>query len=378
MKQEIVQTSVSDTLAAKDLCSRLKQSPQSYSAVIFFASSSYDFALLSAELHQYFPQAEVIGTTTAGEITPAGFTTDSIVLNALSDASSRFKGVLIEDADKFPIIYKKDIEKAAGEAGISLSSPNAGKNAFAISLICGLLNAEEGLLSLMYSLIKDPEFLIAGGSAGDDLKFKSTSVCYNGRVTTNGGVFLFVRTNAHFENYKENIFQRSGKSVMLTDVNPETRKVLAIDGKNPRKRYAEVLGISESQVEGATLDHPFGRVFGDNVFIASLVQFGNDGMLDMYARVLQGSEQEILEPMDLVSIAESSCQELMKRVPRPGCIILFNCILRTLGFKQKNQTALVSSIWNKYFPFYSGFSTYGEQYGHINSNQTLVALVIGE
>lgn len=379
MKQEIAQTTLSDAAdAVKDICSQLKQSRSSYSAIIFFASSSYDFTVLSEELNNAFPNAEVIGATTAGEITAAGFTTNSIVLNALSDSSTRFKGVLIEDADKFPIVYKKDIERAASDAGISLSAPNAGRNAFAISLLCGLLNTEEGLLSLLYSLVKDPDFLVAGGTAGDDLQFKATYVSYNGKVTATGGVFLFVKTNSPFIIYKENIFQRSGKSVMLTSVNPATREVFSIDGKSPRRRYAEVLGISESEVDNAILDHPFGRVFGENVFIASLVQFNESGKLDMYARVLQGSEQEILEPMDVLSITENSCKEMMERISRPGCIILFNCILRTLGFKKKNQTEQVTALWKRHFPFYSGFTTYGEQYGHINSNQTLVALVIGE
>lgn len=41
MKQEVIQTSVKDSSGAvKDLCSHLKLSPLSYSAVIFFASSS--------------------------------------------------------------------------------------------------------------------------------------------------------------------------------------------------------------------------------------------------------------------------------------------------------------------------------------------------
>ncbi len=379
MKQEVIQTNFKDSVsAARDLCSKLKQNPSRYSAIIFFASSSYDFQTLSQELYKAFPNAEVIGTTTAGEITSEGFSTNTVVLNALYDTSSRFKGILVDDADKFPIIFKKDIEKAANDAGITLSSATAGRDAFVISLICGLLNAEEGLLSLLYTLIKDPNFLVAGGSAGDDLAFKETFVSYNGQCTSRGGVFLFVKTNSPFEIYKENIFQRSGKSVLLTKVNPATREVLAIDGKNPRKRYAEQLGISESNVDNAILEHPFGRVFGDNIFIASLVKFDSQGKLDMYARVLQGSEQEILEPMDLAAITENSCREVLEKIPNPGCIILFNCILRTLGFQKKNQTQTVTNIWNKYFPVYSGFSTYGEQYGHINSNQTLVALVIGD
>ena len=165
---------------------------------------------------------------------------------------------------------------------------------------------------------------------------------------------------------------------MLTSVNPETHAVLEIDRQNPRRRYASVLNIPESQVADATLDHPFGRVFGDEIYIASLVQFDNAGKLTMYARVLQDSVQEILEPMDTLAITEETCKKARSEIPNPGCVILFNCILRTVGFEKKRQQDSVNAVWKRNFPVYSGFSTYGEQFGHINSNQTLVMLVIGE
>ena len=48
MRQEIVQTKESDTeRAAESLCSKLKKPLSSYSIVIFFASSRYDFKMLS-------------------------------------------------------------------------------------------------------------------------------------------------------------------------------------------------------------------------------------------------------------------------------------------------------------------------------------------
>lgn len=48
MRQEIVQTKESDTeRAAESLCSKLKKPLSSYSIVIFFASSRYDFKKLS-------------------------------------------------------------------------------------------------------------------------------------------------------------------------------------------------------------------------------------------------------------------------------------------------------------------------------------------
>lgn len=382
MNQEVVKSHTSDSeMAVNELCSRLKKNLSAYNAIIFFASSSYDFKKISELLYERFPNAQVVGTTTSGEISRDGFEKNTIILNALSDGTSgrsQFKGVLIDNIDKFPMIHKKDIENAASSIGIQLSSSNCSRDAFAISLICGLLSAEEGMLSLLYSIIKDPRFLIAGGSAGDDLKFKSTAVSYNGKISEKGAVFLFVKTSSVFKIYKENIFQRSGKNVMLTGVNPETHTVSTIDGQNPKRRYAQILGIPESQVSDATLEHPFGRVFGSEIFIASLVNFDDSGKLITYARVLQDSVQEILNPMDTLSITEDTCKKIISDIPNPGCIILFNCILRTIGFQKKRQQESVNSIWKKYFPVYSGFSTYGEQFCHINSNQTLVVLVVGE
>ncbi|MCR5288821.1 MAG: hypothetical protein K6E51_02385 [Treponema sp.] len=176
--------------------------------MIFFASSDYDFATLSELLYQKFPQAEVIGATSSGEITASGFTNHTIVLNALADTgSTQFKGILVDDVDQFPAIHSKEILQTASSIGVQLSSENCSRNAFTITLICGLLTAEESVLSLLYSLIKDPQFLIAGGSAGDDLKFKTTSVSYNGNTSSADAVILFVKTSRTFKIIKENIFQ---------------------------------------------------------------------------------------------------------------------------------------------------------------------------
>lgn len=381
MQQEVAQTSELDAQrAVSELCARLKKPASSYSVIIFFASSAYDFAKVSELLYEKFPNAEVIGATTAGELTHEGFKKNTLELNAISTNVGRTqcKGCLIEDIDGFPIIHKGIISQTAQKAGINLSAQGISKNSFAISLICGILHAEETVLSLLYNLVKDPDFLVAGGSAGDDLKFKATYVSYNGKVSSNGAVFLFVKTQDPFCIYKENIFTESEKTLLLTDVNPKTHMVNSIDNQNPRRRYAQILGINESQVNDALLEHPFGRVFGENTFIASLVNFNPDGKLLMYARVLQGNTQTIMNPLDAVEITEKSCREMKEKIPRPGCVIFFNCILRTIGFeKSRKQDALVQ-VWKKHFPTFGGFSTYGEQIGHINSNQTLVALVIGE
>jgi hypothetical protein len=56
--------------------------------VIFFASSKYDFALVSKAMKEAFKSAEVIGCTTAGEVGPQGFTEGTLV--AMSIAADDF------------------------------------------------------------------------------------------------------------------------------------------------------------------------------------------------------------------------------------------------------------------------------------------------
>lgn len=379
MEQEVAQTKLTNPKdAVDDLCRHLKKQPELYNCIIFFASTALDYRELQAEISARFSKAQVIGSSTSGEISIQGFTNNSLILNAISDSETSFSAVLVDDANKFPIIAKNKVISAANQIGIHLSSDSIHKDSFAISLICGLKNIEEGFLSMFYALVQDKEFLVCGGTAGDDLKFSATYVSANGQCSDCGAVLLFVKTSRKFQIVKENIFKKSGKSVRLTDVQHETHIVKTIDGDNPRRRYAQVLGIPESKVGDALLDYPFGRSFGDNVFIASLVGFDGNGILTTYARVIQDSVQEILEPMDPVAISEETCKKIKAAIPDPKCVILFNCILRTIGFDKKHQQEAVNAIWKQYYPVYSGFSTYGEQFGHMNSNQTLVTLVIGD
>ena len=110
MVQEVVQTHLTETVeAVNDLCEHLRNQPASYNCVIFFATSSVNYQELQDLLQKKFTSAQIIGATTSGEITAQGFTTNSIVLNAISDTKTSYSAVLIDDANRFPIISKKSL-----------------------------------------------------------------------------------------------------------------------------------------------------------------------------------------------------------------------------------------------------------------------------
>ena len=377
MFQEIAFSSHSMLDAAlTDVFSQLKNRPESYRAVIFFASACYDFPLLAQKIHEHFPRSEVLGTSTSGEICSAkGFTKQSLVLTTLTDASTTVSGVIFDDTDKFPIVHKQKIAAAARKAGINLGRAGANKDCFALTFINGLCNAEESTLALLNAVIGDKDFIIAGGSAGDDLQFKQTYVSYNGEVVSRGAAVLFVKTQKKFIVRRENIFAPSGKTLRLTGVDIESRLVKSINNQSPKRAYAQALGIPEAKAADAALTHPLGRAYGDDVFISSIASFNPDGSMGMYCRVLPNVGVELMQPLDAVEIANKTGIACREEVPKMGFVLLVNCILRTIGFEQQ-LTDRIADVWRKYFPAYCGFSSYGEQKDRLNFNQTLLAIVI--
>jgi len=375
MNQEIAFSSNRNTeMAVQEIFQQLKS--VNYKVVIFFASVSYDFSVLSQKLKEKYSNSQVIGVSTSGEITNKGLFKNSLVVTTMNDETSRFSSIIIDDADKFPIVYKREIEKTATSIGIRLHSNGANKDCFALTFINGLCNAEEATLSLLNSVIDDNQFNIIGGSAGDDLKFTQTFVSLNGKVVSHGAVVLFVKTSKKFIIKKENIFKPSGKHASVTGVDVENRIINSINNQNPKKCYANILGIPESSVADSSLSHPIGRVFGDEVFISSIANINQNGTISMYARILPGMEVEILDPKDIIETTKATGQEISSEIKRPGFILFVNCILRTIMFEKQHKSNDVIRAWNENYSAYCGFSSYGEQINRLNSNQTLLVLAI--
>lgn len=378
MKQQIAWTNrATVSEAVEDLMGQLSKTGESINLVMFFASVSYDFGELSKLLKENFPKSEVVGCSTSGEISEHGFTKNGIVLTTMSDPSTKVKGVVIREGAKYPIIAKDEIISAMRDCGI-VPGGIAHNNSFAITFINGLCNAEECILSLLYSLIEDDYFKILGGSAGDDLKFDTTYASLNGEVVTDGGVVVFVKTPKKFTIVKENIFKPSGRKVTFTKVDTASRKLIEIDGRPATGEYAKRLNIREDEISGASLMHPLGRMFGDSIFISSIAGVNSDKTMSMYCRVMPNTKVDIMELGDVESIMNATCDAIEAAVPKPGFVFFVNCILRTLAFESNNQGQYLVDLYKNRFNKVVGFSSYGEQIDKVNSNQTLVVLAMEE
>jgi hypothetical protein len=345
--------------------------------VMFFVSPIHDFEYASKGIYNEFPFIEVMGATTAGEICNKGFMDEGLLAISISSKTMKVKSIMIEDGHKHPILYKNKIEDTMKEAGLNPDSSNISNEGFGIGLFNGVVCLEEKLLSVIYSVIKDSEFNIVGGSAGDGLNFKNTFISYNGKVIDDGCVVTFVKTNERFCIKKENIFKLSGKTMTATKVDVRNRVIYEFNGNPASTEYARMLGIYEKDLNKYFTINPLGRMIGDEIFIATPTQINPDKSITVYAQVLPYSIVDILEPLDPKEVLHQTLTEVKEEIPNLKLLISFNCLLRTLYFKEKKITGDLTNIFNEYVPLLCGFSSYGEQYKKFHMNETLTILALG-
>jgi hypothetical protein len=367
--------SPSAAVAAAEIASQILQ--QELKLIIFFASNIYDFTVLSKEMKKRFSGVELIGCTTAGELSNKGFTERSVV--ALGIAADNFTPVstVVKDIHSTPMLYRKKVESAFKEAGFDPADPACSQKGFGIVLIDGLQGAEEKVLSVVNSVIKAPDFQIIGGSAGDGLEFKNTYVCLNGDVYSDAAVVTFIKTNKKFYIHKEDIFCTTEKSMTVTKANIRERLVQQLDNKPAAQAYAEYLGIPKHELAKYFTCNPLGRRIGSKIWTASPFQVMSDDSIKFYSQIFQGTLVDILCPEDVIKKAEDTVKAVKEKIPGVKAVIAVNCILRTLQFKEQNHCGRISAELSQLGQVV-GFSSYGEQLCKMHLNQTLVLLALGE
>ena len=379
MEQEVVSTRTKNIdSAVNELCGKLHKNLDSYNAVIFLAAIDYDFPLLSQKIKEKFPNAEVLGTSTAGEFSDAGFTEGSIILTTMHDLSTKVKGVFIDHASKYPIAYKDDIEAALKACGINIADPNSHRDAFALEFTNAIYNAEETILSNFYAIIKNDRFPLAGATAGYTGNTPKSFVSYNGKSTQDGAVMLFVKTRCKFDIRQEDIFNPTGKQIYVTKADTMRRELHTLNGRPATTVYAEQLGVSESQAAQQTFENPFGRFVNGSIHIAALASLTSDKKITSFARITPNSTLEMMHIGDALQKADQTCEGIRSAIPHPKFTLLMTCITRTLYFDRSGMKPAIIGKYKNTFPTFCGFSCYGEQIGRIHCNQTLVSLVIGD
>ncbi|HWQ68267.1 MAG TPA: FIST N-terminal domain-containing protein [Methanospirillum sp.] len=333
--------------------------------VIYFASSHYNPDVISDSMKEAFPDATVVGCSTAGEIISGKMLKNSVVAMAFDkDAIAAVAASPVDLKDPHAAgTVLTDLAGVFGKKPLDLDPSEY----VGIILIDGLSCAEEHVMEKIGDITNIP---VIGGSAGDDLAFSKTNVYYNGRVFSNAAVLVLLKPSCRFDIIKTQSFCGLGKKLIPTKVDAATRKVLEFNGKPAITAYAEAVGVSTDKVTSEFMKHPVGLISGSEPFVRSPQRVDGDALC-FYCQIRDGVDLEILESTDIIEDTKEALNVMEKKVGEIKGLINFNCILRTLQLEQEGKTGAYGELFTSIPTI--GFSTYGEEYiGHINQTATML------
>ena len=341
--------------------------------VVFFASHHHDGATIARRFKEQFPKAQVIGCTTAGEFSERGTMNGGITALALSSGKVRNAAATLVRYGDTPV--DQPVRSAAAAIGerigvVDLRQADPQKYV-GIVLFDGTSGREEEVNEVLGNIA--PMLSFVGGSAGDGLEFKSTTVFANGEQATNGAVLLLMESAVPFTIGKTCSFEPTQHAFRVTRADVKNRVVHEFDGKPVLEVYAKALGLTPAQIDSSVfMNHPLGLMIDGEPWIRSPYQVVEGGGLKFFCNIAQGMKVRIMKSTDLVADAHRAIEDARKSLGAPitgG--LAFNCVLRRLEMDAKNlHEGFLDSFRGMQV---SGFHTYGETWlGHIN--QTLTAV----
>lgn len=338
--------------------------------VVLFLSPTKEMDGLLQATRQAFAPVQVVGCTTAGELTEAGYSDGGILAIGLPRSHFRTQSVLIRDLDAFdPQTVIDTIIRNRND--MTVERPDW-RSEFAFLLVDGLSRREDELTSqLALGLGSVPLF---GGSAGDGDDFEQTFVLHGGHAYSNAAVLIQVRTLCPIKVFKTDHLTPTDVRMVVTGADPARRIVHEINAEPAARELARVLGKDPEQLTTFTFAaHPVVVRIGDQHHVRAIRQVAENDELVFFSAIDEGVVLTLAEPEHMVTHLEREMAQLRADTP-PDTILACDCMLRRVEAEQKQMSGDLSRILAENRVF--GFSTYGEQINSMHVNQTLTGVAI--
>jgi hypothetical protein len=364
-----VKTAYSQKTDIKSIIAEIKEQIGSFEAklVQFYASPGISPREISKEIHKLFGGIPTIGCSSSGEIITGQMLDNSIVLMAMgAEIVSDCHIEVLNDIDANQHVVDKSFDSFTKHYGKKMSDLDPQKYV-GLVLIDGLSGKEEAINERIGDLTN---ITFIGGSAGDNLQFKRTYLYANGKSYTNAAILALIKSNTKFDIIKTQSFKSIGKKLKVTKANEEKRTIIEFNNRPALDEYTDLLDVKSDNLSSVFASNPIGMVFEDDFFVRSPQKADGKNMV-FYCSIKEGMSLDILEATDIIDDTRVALQSKIQDNNAYSAIINFNCILRTLELKEKNQTQAYGNLF-KNTPTI-GFSTYGESYiGHINQTATML------
>lgn len=359
-------------VAARELHAALHQ--PGIKLAVFYCAPGYDLDALGSELGRLFAGVNLIGCTSAGEITPAGYLDGS-----LTGFSLAMDGM---DVATHVIPLEQSSEQTGREVDAMLRSlgPRDGaapgpRDTFAFLLIDGLAMQEELVVSCVHAMLQGISLI--GGSAGDDIRFRATHLYCDGRFRQNVAVLSLVRSSLPFIVFRTQHFVHSDKRMVVTRATPSQRIVQEINGKPAAREFARLVGLQMEQLTPMIFaTHPVVVRIGGQYFVRSIAKVNDDESLTFFCAIDEGIVLTIARGVDMVENLRQAFSDVRAAIGTPQLVLGCDCILRRLESEREGVKEKIGRIFQDNNVI--GFATYGEQFNSMHVNQTFTGIAIGQ
>ncbi|TPN63501.1 MULTISPECIES: FIST signal transduction protein [unclassified Mesorhizobium] len=344
-------------------------------ALLFFSQRLVEAGALSRAIAAHAPALHYAGCSTAGEITPQGLEEGHILAMLLPSASFTAVSTTVDNLSSSGLDrVTGDVEDLRRTLYGRIGGERAG-NTFALCFIDGLSYAEEAVSSAIHWGLDDIPLL--GGSAGDDLKFETTSLISNGKVTSDSAIIVLVATEIPFHVFKTDNFVPTDEKLVVTASDPDHRIVREFNATNAAEEYAASVGIvAQTLTPLSFASHPVVVKVGGEYYCRSIQKMHADGSLSFFCAIDDGVVLSIAQPKDMVESTRAALLDVEARLGGIDMIIGFDCVLRRLDARNRQVFREISELYRVNNVI--GFGTYGEQYRSMHLNQTFTGIAFGE
>jgi hypothetical protein len=237
-----------------------------------------------------------------------------------------------------------------------------------IVLTDGLNGREERLMEAIGDMT---DVFFVGGSAGDDLRFRSTHVYANGRAYTDAAVLALLKPGVPFDFVKTQSVRDLGVRMVVTKADSPRREVVEFDNKPASTAYAEALGVTINELPDYFPTNPLGLVIDGEPYVRSPMMIQGQSVL-FYCGSVEGTTLSLLETGDIIEDTRRDLHEAEERLGGISGLIVFNCAHRALELSNKRLTGKYGELFGGIPTI--GFNSYGEQcIGHVNQTATMLA-----
>ena len=349
--------------------------PADLSQIVVFFSSDCCVEALNHALTRHFPGVPVAGCTMSGGISPAGGLARGLVLIAFPGAGFRIVSAVLDAIDHLDVARTAASVRALRRTLGEETGEPAPSGRFALSLIDGLANAEETVVSaIAWALDGIP---LVGGSAGDGLDFREATLLHGGTIHRRAAVLLLVETAFPTQIFKSDNFEPTATKFVVTASDDERRIVYELNAEPAAREYAMAVGLDpEGLTPMSFAAYPLAVRIGGEYFCRSIRRLDpEDGSLSFFCAIDEGVVLTLARPRDIVAATRAELERLEAQLGGIDLVIGFDCILRRLDAEHGQVRHGICDLYRRYDVV--GFETYGEQYRAMHLNQTFTGIAIG-